>query len=177
VVASYPTVRPGHGIIFDDIAQDQMADNIDDLNTRLALLDPLAVRTGCRLRRAAAQSVANSTSVTISWDTEDQDTDGYIVVTGTTVTIPTGLGGLYAITFHAVGVTTTGRLTNWIEPTSGIAGTPGQLRSVSSGVDTFVTLGVTIPLLAGDSFISRVFHSNGAAANFTAWQSCYRVGV
>jgi hypothetical protein len=155
-------------------------DAITQINTNtasLAVVAPLASRTGCRLRRAATQSVANSTSVTISWDTEDEDTGAFITVTGTTVTIPTGLGGLYAITFHAVGVTTTGRLVNWIEPTSGIAGTPAQLRAVSSGADTFVTLGVTIPLLAGDSFISRVFHTNGAAANFTAWQSCYRVAL
>lgn len=54
-------------------------------------------RHGVILRRAATQSIPDATTTAISWDTEDQDTDGFIAVTGTTVTVPTGLAGLYSI--------------------------------------------------------------------------------
>lgn len=173
-MATYPAVTPPHGLGLDDLNTQPWCDCINDLNTRLALLD---TRRGCRLRRAAVQSINTATTTSISWDTEDQDTDGYIAVTGTTVTVPAGLGGLYAITFAATGVTTTGRLFGNIAVTSALTGYPSEFRTVSAGVETLVSCAVTLPLLAGDSFVSRIFHTNGAAANFTAWLAFYRVGV
>jgi hypothetical protein len=54
-------------------------------------------RIAAKLRRVATQNIASSatTSVAISWDTEDQDTDGGITTPSTTYTVPTGLAGLY----------------------------------------------------------------------------------
>ncbi len=56
---------------------------------------------GCRLRRVANQSIANITPTSISWDQEDLDTDGFITTPSTTITIPAGLDGRFAITVFA----------------------------------------------------------------------------
>lgn len=58
---------------------------------------PSSGRWGTTVTRSG-QSVANGVLGTISFDTETQDTDGYITVTSTTVTIPSNLGGIYGVT-------------------------------------------------------------------------------
>lgn len=52
------------------------------------------------LRRAANQALVSTTDTAISWDTEDSDLAGFIVVTSDTLTVPAGLGGEYIITFE-----------------------------------------------------------------------------
>lgn len=133
---------------------------------------------GCRLRRAANQSINTATQTAISWDTEDQDPNGFIAVTATTVTIPTGLDGLYAISFVAVGASVpANRFTVRITPTSGITGMPVTFQAVGAGTEDRLVVAPTIPLLAADTFVCQVFHTNGSAINFTAWLACYRMGV
>jgi hypothetical protein len=132
---------------------------------------------GCRLRRSATQSINSASSTAISWDTEDEDLGGFITVTSTTVTIPTGQSGLYAITCRAVYTASmSGRCFIEIAPTSTIPSMPAQFRNPSRDTEDEYAIGITIPLLAGDTFLSRVFQSAGAARNVTAWLSCYRVG-
>jgi hypothetical protein len=133
---------------------------------------------GCRLRRVANQSINNITDTAISWDTEDQDTDGFIAVTSATITIPTGLGGLYAITaFAAAAANLAGRCYIDIVPTTTITGTPANLRVTIPTVasDSRYLNALTIPLNAADTFQVHVFHTIGAATNHTAWLSCYRI--
>lgn len=131
---------------------------------------------GCRLRRVAPQAIVTATLTSISWDQEDDDPNGFIAVTSTTITIPTGLGGLYAITCNAVSaVALTGRTLLRLVPTSGVAGLPGTLRVVIPTTEVEGFVAPTIPLLAGDTFAVQVFHSNGVNVNWTAWLSCYRV--
>lgn len=49
-----------------------------------------------RLRRNATQSIPTGASLTnISFDTEDEDTHSIFTPTGTDITVPTGLGGLW----------------------------------------------------------------------------------
>lgn len=136
---------------------------------------------GCRIRRAAAQSVNNTTATSISWDTEDQDTDGFITVTSATVTIPSGLGGLYAITAHMVcAISEAGGVRDFIsiEVTSSITGMPVNFRNAGeAAAEDMMDISVTIPLNAGDSFVVQVFHSTGAAVNFTGWLACYRIAA
>lgn len=48
-----------------------------------------------RLRRAAPQVM--TTGQLVNWDTEDADTDNFIAVPANTITVPAGLGGMYAI--------------------------------------------------------------------------------
>jgi hypothetical protein len=58
-----------------------------------------AGRTGCHLTASHASA---SPGGTVTWEVESQDTDGFISVPGTTITVPAGLGGLYALTVTAV---------------------------------------------------------------------------
>jgi hypothetical protein len=135
-------------------------------------------RVGCRVRRAANQSIATSTATAMSWDTEDEDTDGFIAVTSTTVTIPTGLGGIYAITADLIGtgITGSGAAVLFV-PTTTVTGFPTDLITPLDTTRDRGALGITVPLLAGDSFVVQAFHATGAAVNFTGWLSCYRVSL
>lgn len=49
------------------------------------------------LRRVAAQAYIIGGTGTISWDTEDADVSGFITAPGTTLTVPAGCAGLYAL--------------------------------------------------------------------------------
>lgn len=133
---------------------------------------------GCRLRRAANQSINNVVTTSISWDTEDLDTHGFIAVTSTTVTIPTGLDGLYAITFVPLpAVAPATRFITQVVVTTAITGMATTFRATGGAGENFMYVGITVPLLAADTFLCQVFQQNGAAVNFTAWLACYRMGV
>ena len=56
-------------------------------------------RTGVSLARFfTTQTINQNTWTAISWDVETVDTDGFIAVTSDTITIPSGLGGVYMAT-------------------------------------------------------------------------------
>jgi len=133
---------------------------------------------GCQLRRVANQSITNGVATAISWDTEDVDTNGFIAVTSSTITIPAGLGGLYAITayLNCAGITGTGGAII-IDPTSSITGMPADFLTPLDETRDRGSFGIIIPLLAGDTFNVQAFHASAAAVNFTAWLSCYRIAV
>lgn len=133
-------------------------------------------RRGCRLRRAANQSINSGAPTAISWDTEDQDTDGFIAVTATTVTVPTGLDGVYTITLQAIGAVTN-RAYAEVAVTSGITGVPTAFRLPLDQTEDRVTVTASTPLAAGDTLVCNVFHLTGSAVNFTAWLSCYRMAA
>ncbi len=135
---------------------------------------------GCRLRRVANQSINNITPTSITWDQEDLDTDGFITSPSTTVTIPAGLDGRFAITvFAQAAANLQNRCYIDIIPTSVITGMPSNLRTViaTGNSDPRYLAAVTIPLLAGDSFIVQLFHTIGAATNHTAWMTCSRTSA
>lgn len=127
-------------------------------------------RTGCTLRRAANQSITNATPTNVSWDTEDYDSDGYIAVTATTVTIPSGLGGLYSVSYR-------GSLANF----PGARGFMGMTvagviyRSVFTG-DTEGHASTIRPLAAADTIVADVYQTSGGALNFTGRLDVYRIG-
>jgi len=150
---------------------------VNGIDARAALTDPLGARKGCRIRRVANQSVANSSTQTISWDTEDDDQGGFFAPTSTTITIPTGLGGLYAVTFVPDPATSPAtRFIANIVPNTALSNYPTNIRAAGNNEDVLSVSGF-FPLLAGDSLTFSVFQNSGAADNFTAWASCYRVGV
>jgi hypothetical protein len=124
------------------------------------------------------QSIPDNTATSISWDTEDQDTDGFIAVTGTTITIPSGLGGLYAITVAIVPASAVNnRMLVDLALTSAITGMSTPLRNEGNTPTTRGSGTWVIPLLAADSFVVQIFHTHGTAKDFTAWLSCYRVAI
>jgi hypothetical protein len=162
-----------------------VAGQVSDLGGRLEQYDgsawqrvawsTSAGRTGWRLRRAANQSIPNTTPTDISWDTEDTDTDGFITVTAATITVPTGLGGLYVI-----GATLSGP--SWVQNAGYtgrviVDGTGYALPASGAGEPAVnAPAGMFFPLNAGSTVTVRMTQTSGSAQNFTA--SCYgwRVG-
>jgi len=135
---------------------------------------------GCRLRRAATQSFTSGADAAISWDTEDQDTDGFIAVTATTVTIPTGLGGLYAVVARVLWASIAGNTRAYLDIVpvinSGLVGVPDIFRVGYPGVsETRHHNTVVVPLGATDTFTVHAFQTTGAPVTLTAWLACYRI--
>lgn len=127
-------------------------------------------RTGVLLQRAAAQSIPTGTFTDITWDSETSDPDGFTAVPSTTITVPTGLDGLYLCTFTVVQgaaasnqqlrITAGGRI--WFGPVNGSAG------------DSTLTLSFPIALAAGNTVVCALKHSAVGAINFTALLELYR---
>jgi hypothetical protein len=139
-----------------------LADYLEERDRELEdYLSNLGRTVGCSLQRAANQSIATAPNTTIQWDTESYDTDGYIAVTSGTVTIPAGLGGMYAITTKSVGA----------------AGSASQLEIVAGGVGwaapntifAITTLSVVIPLVAGHTIVVNQYHTAGVNVNYTGY--------
>jgi hypothetical protein len=153
------TLPAGHQVLASELA---------------ALANP--TRIGCRLRRAANQSIASGGAGTaISWDTSDENTPSFITVTGATILVPAASGGTFDITARCAGAWTT-RVFASINVTSANTGYPASFREDGNPTDAEVTNSISLPLLAGDSFQVVLFHTTGAPVNVTAWLSCYRTG-
>lgn len=140
-------------------------------------------RFGCRLRRAATQAIGSGSPAAISWDTEDEDTDGYIAVTATTITIPAGLGGLYDVTAwanHQSVEATYHSNRNYLDigVTAAATGIPASFRQKIDSVEDQATVTATnLPLAPGDTVVARIFQDTGSNQNCVgAWISCYRTG-
>lgn len=167
-----------NGLIAD---ADQVDQNFSDLvnfsNSHLVHNHDNAVtRHGVRNTKGAS-SVNNTTATAITWSSsDDEDTDTYTSGAVNTITIPGGLGGMYAITFRSEALVT-GRSFGQIIPTSGIANMPADFRVYMDPNEDRVVVSVVIPLLAGDTFQCVVFHSTGGAVSFASWLSCYRIGT
>lgn len=127
-------------------------------------------RTGVSAIRSAVQSIPSGTTTAILWDSETGDSDGFLLPTSSTVTIPAGLGGLYAITARVVaGVTLTG-----VEiAAGGIAYSTG----VSNAIGTTHAYSLTMPLAAADTIQFSVRQSSGSPRDMTGAMFVYRVGL
>lgn len=131
-------------------------------------------RFGCTLRRAAVQNTGSGVTGTVSWDTEDEDTDGFWS-SGTTITIPAGGDGIYTIcTRLAATGLGAGRAFAQIVPTSTIVGTPIDFRTVVDDVEERAFITAQLELAAGDSYVVQYGQFSGAGQDWTAWTSCYR---
>lgn len=128
-------------------------------------------RTGTRLRRAANQSMTSGGFTAISWDTEDADADGFITVTSSTITIPTGLGGIYSLIARVDwGATPTG---------------PSLLLAAGGQNYTYpytnVSLGSPVvwigQLAAADTIVISPYHTTGVGVNITARLELWRLNV
>lgn len=128
-------------------------------------------RVGWWVQRIATQSIATATSTLISWDTEQQDTDGFIAVTATTVTIPAGLGGVYAITVGAYAAAGVGA-TNSLDLNTTVTGAASPFTAFNIATTTVVE-----PLAAGQTVEARVYHSAGVNVNFQANFFGYRISL
>lgn len=130
----------------------------------------LVERVGASVTRTAAQSIASATQTSISWDTETSDAYGFIAAPSATLTVPSGKGGLYAITFRAVAaLALAGR--SFAQVTAA-----GRIyREPIVATDDQGAVGITVVLAAADTVTAAVYHSTGTSINFTGSLDVYRV--
>lgn len=130
---------------------------------------------GSRLivRRAASQAIPSATLTAISWDTEDIDTDAFIAVTSSTITIPTLLGGVYAISAVSAinGGAPTGR--HLLE----IAAGGSTWRSTIEAGEDVGSVSVVVRLNAADTIVTNIFQTGAATGNLTARLELYRLSA
>ncbi len=103
-VSVLPTGSPGNSAP-GDTASAGVAGSLALSDHRHGREADSTTRVGCTLS-VAAQVLPASTLTAVTWGSETADTDGFIAVPGTTVTIPTGKGGIYDATIN--GTFTTG---------------------------------------------------------------------
>jgi hypothetical protein len=134
-----------------------------------------AGRTGTVLRRAATQSITTATDTKVSFDTEDTDTDGFIAVTATDITIPSGLDGLYAITGTIAWASDPGANSNArIE----LGGVTGDYRSHANGTVSYQNQVVSVAatgLAATNTISLRCYQATGSSINITARLEVWRL--
>lgn len=130
---------------------------------------------GVRLERAAVQSVGQSAVGAITWDTERSDTDN-IWSSGAVITIPTGLGGVWAASF-TTSSNATGRQFLQCDVTGNPAGAPQTYRQpMDPGNPALGLLSIPcLPVSDAGTLTFGAFHVSGGPANFTAQLTLRRI--
>lgn len=120
----------------------------------------------------AVQSINNATQTDISYDTEVEDSSGFFAPTSTTVTIPTGEGGIYALSLRAgINAAATGRSLISIVANGIIWRAP-----FGAGEDN-VAIGVTVRLPAGATITTPMFQTSGGTRNLNARFEVWKIGT
>jgi hypothetical protein len=130
-------------------------------------------RTGGIWSRSATQSINNITVTDISWDTESADSDSFLAITGATLTIPSGLGGIYIVCSRgAYSSSTTG--VNFCRITMG--GTTFEQPGTES-VTGFTTITAMAARAAANTIKVSLYHTNGGAITWTGNLWVFRMGA
>jgi hypothetical protein len=159
------------------------ASDPNGLDTRITALEagPGGLQVGCILRRAATQSINNSATTSATFDTEDVDTHSFSTASvspSATVTIPTGKGGFFGITFNALPASAPAtRQDVQLAVTAARTGFPTVLRNPGGAGSDRMSGSWCLPLQAGDTFTCQVFQTSGGALNYTFWVCVARIGV
>lgn len=143
-------------------------------------------RTGCTVLRNANQSITSSVNRQgITFDAESFDSDGYFTASSTDITIPTGLGGLYGVSFTIWWASNPGTASYTrlaIVPTSGNYGnidgdSSTGAMSTLGGTPYLSGNGAFWVFAAGDKVQLFCSQQSGASINATARVELYRIGV
>jgi hypothetical protein len=128
-----------------------------------------ATRPGVELSLAGPISNVTNTDLT-SW-TEVRDPDGWYPGAGTTLTVPAGMGGLYAVTFSGIWSTIPGTSSggSLVVNGTGVAG------CASSPQYTFAATYVA-PLAAGATIRAQVYQNSGGNCTCTMRLNVARFG-
>lgn len=131
-------------------------------------------RTGCTLQVNSSQTIANASDITILWDTETTDSDGFYPGSGGTITIPTGCGGLYAAMFKwftSAPVGTLGADTHMVRN--------GTIWPALSPADVEQDTHTWFPILcsAGDTITFTVKQTSGGSIGLTGRVDLYWMGA
>jgi hypothetical protein len=140
-------------------------------------------RTGCSVTATAFSIASGASSRNITYDAETFDSDGFFTPSGTNITIPTGLGGLYALSLTITWDTDPGAST-WtlIRCLSGSTNYAWRsdttlFRSAFGTTDYFTGVSAIVPLAAGDVLSCSCTQSSGVAININSLFTAYRVGL
>lgn len=147
-------------------------------------------RTGGRwsIASGSAQSFTTGTGAFMSWSTESADSDAFLTVPGSVITIPSGMDGQYVVSASLVwsgdptGNTVGGGASNnastmivWniggVDYTTNCEVSKGSVYSNRTGVTGFAILA------AGDSFQIRARQISGGTLTAYGWLSVARIGV
>lgn len=133
-------------------------------------------RTGGTWTRAASLSVANDSLTAISWDTESVDSDGFCTPTSSTITIPAGLGGLYAVTARVTRAANNGS-NDYLQVVCSTLGTfrSHNLANLANMTGPYVAF--VGPLAAAETVVVSAYQSTGGAVDYTGRIDLYRVGI
>jgi hypothetical protein len=136
----------------------------DGVNVALDLLAPNA----CLVRRAAVQSINDSATTTITFDTEDIDDNSfYAAGTPTRITFPRK--GIYLIDVSVQFAADADGVRLVTMPRGGGASDRGQYSPAINGYETDVAFSfLTTERAAGDYYEFAVWHNAGGALDITA---------
>jgi hypothetical protein len=150
------------------------AEYLDTANNRLWIFDGTVwrfVRSIDGVKRAgvvlsaSGVSIGAGVSTTLTWTTETSDVDGWIAVSSTTLTVPTGWGGCYDVTCRTTGSISS---SSDVEITAVYNGTV-VANSAGPFANAIRSLGFTTAgLAAGDTLTFVVFNGSGVAITFTS---------
>lgn len=122
-----------------------------------------------------AQSIPNGTATDVTWSTEVADVDGWTSGASATLTVPTGWGALYSVSYTGAYATSPG------SPMAVAAMINGGVTYAASS--TFgaswgaPTLSFTRALAATDTVKIQVVQSSGGAVNLTSRLEIIWLGV
>lgn len=170
---------------------EQLRDNLKNVDERLVLHNILSstrlnqvesALCGVRLTGSATQTIPDDADTTVTWDTETYDSDGFHSTSSNTdrITIPTGLGGYYKVTFVAQWAATPTASEIWVEDDGGNVIGHQRLRGTGGdGSGQTHELSFYAALAAGDWIRARVRIAAGpdqdldkhvSPCSFTAWR-------
>lgn len=163
---------PYESQVYVDTTNDRIKRHTSTTWMRVAHYSP-AGRTGGQWRRSSAQSIATGTVTTVTFPTEDWDSDGVLTPTSGTATIPSGCGGLWWGEYTVVWEGTNGNVTRtWMavndsttlatDATNALRAAQTDLSS-SFGNNVAMSGSTIMRLAAADIVRLQVHHTNGAS--------------
>lgn len=87
-----------HATLVHDVVGTDAVDNAAIVAGAVTLAEQATVQ-GCSVTRSTNQTLSASTTTDVTYTAETYDNGGFYPGSGATVTIPTGLGGLYSISY------------------------------------------------------------------------------
>lgn len=129
-------------------------------------------RVGWKLADSTNRSIPTGTTTytALTFATETTDTDGFFSAPGTTVTIPTGLGGLYVMTASATWASSPGANSVITFIVNGATGYRFPIGAATQMTLCSISVGIT--LAAADTVQLLVSQGSGGAININpaSWQ-------
>lgn len=134
-----------------------------------------AGRTGFLLSNGTGVVLTTGVTGDMTWATETTDSDGFITVTSATITVPSGCGGIYPITFEGVFSGNPGTT-----PVIGYTRTGFAARfmpAVGGTLSLAFFSTVTVALAAGDTFKWSANQNSGGNITITGTTQGWRLGL